>query len=111
MSKTLSLSTRQWRVLLNDNLDVLKATVQSTEVINDDGLKQFCAQLDDMKMLASAWFQVGMPVGKISDKPIRDIGAEMGMPAISQGNGAAEPKKRRGRRPNAEKAAAAQAVQ
>jgi hypothetical protein len=59
--RTLALSTRQWRVLLNDNLDVLKGAVQSTETLNSDGLKTFCAQLDDMKMLASAWFQVGAP--------------------------------------------------
>lgn len=99
MSKTLSLNTRQWRVLLNDNLDVLKAAVQSTEVINEDGLKQFHAQLDDMKMLAVAWFQVGVPV------------AEPVVQAAPLTNGAAEPKKKRGRPTNAERAAAAQVVQ
>lgn len=97
--KTLSLSTRQWRVLLNDNLDVLKSMVQSTEVINDDGLKQFCSHLDDMKMLASAWFQVGVP-----------LVAPAELSQVAQTNGATSPK-RRGRRTNAEKAAAAQAVQ
>ena len=59
--RTLALSTRQWRVLLHDNLDVLKAAVQQTEAIDETGLKQFCAQLDDMEMLAGAWFQVSVP--------------------------------------------------
>lgn len=56
--RTLALNARQWRVLLHDNLDVLKATVQQTEVLEEDTLRAFCSQLDNMKMLASAWFQV-----------------------------------------------------
>lgn len=101
--KTLSLNTRQWRVLLHDNLDVLKAQVAGSETINEDGLKAVHAQLDDMKMLAAAWFQVGVPsvVHDICELP----------PVKQEANGAAPPKKR-GRRSNAEKAAlAAQAVQ
>lgn len=101
MSKTLSLNTRQWRVLLHDNLDVLKAQVAGSETINEDGLKAVHAQLDDMKMLAAAWYQVGVPP-IVSEQPAQ--------PA-PQTNGAAPPKKR-GRKSNAEKAAlAAQAVQ
>lgn len=96
--KTLSLNTRQWRVLLNDNLDVLKAAVQSTETINEEGLKAFHDQLDNMRMLSVAWFQVGISP------------AEPVVQAAPETNGAAPPK-RRGRRTNAERAAAAQAVQ
>jgi hypothetical protein len=101
MSKTLSLNTRQWRVLLADNLDVLKGQVVGTELINEDNLKQIHAQLDDMKMLAVAWFQVGVPAVAPAE-PVAQAAPT---------NGAAPPK-RRGRRTNAERAAmAAQAVQ
>lgn len=93
MSKTLSLNTRQWRVLLNDNLDVLKAAVAGTETIDEAGLKQIHSHLDDMKMLAVAWFQVGVPAAPVEQ-------------AAPQTNGAVPPK-RRGRRTNAEKAAMA----
>lgn len=86
--KTLSLNSRQWRVLLHDNLEVLKAAVAGTETINDDGLKQLCTQLDDMKMLARAWFQVSVPPAS-ADVPVQANGAE---PII---------KKRRGRPPKA----------
>lgn len=94
--RTLALSTRQWRVLLHDNLDVLKAAVANTETVTADGLKQFCAQLDDMKMLASAWFQAGMPAPVLSADAIAKLG-----------NGATAPKRRRGRPSNAEIAARA----
>ncbi len=70
---------------------MLKAAVQQTEALNEEGLKAFCAQLDDMKMLASAWFQVSVPV-KAADVP-------------ASTNGATPPKKRRGRPSNAELAA------
>lgn len=89
--RTLALSGRQWRVLLHDNLDVLKAIVQQTETIDEQGLRNICAQLDDMKMLAVAWFKAGQP----ADVP-------------AQANGAEVVKKRRGRPP---KAAQAQAMQ
>lgn len=100
--KTLSLNTRQWRVLLHDNLDVLKAAVQSTETIDETGLKQIHAQLDDMKMLAAAWFQVGIPPGE----PV-DAKGDALRQALLNSAGMPE-KKRRGRRTNAEKAAMAQ---
>ena len=81
-AKTLSLNTRQWRVLLHDNLDVLKAAVAGTETIDETGLKQIHAQLDDMKMLAVAWFQVGVPtqiqtpsVAETADVPAQADGA------------------------------------
>lgn len=93
--RTLALSTRQWRVLLHDNLDVLKAAVQQTEALSQEGLDQFCAQLDDMRMLAAAWFQV-------SPKPAQV--AQPDEPAAHT-NGATPPRKRRGRPSNAELAA------
>jgi hypothetical protein len=104
--KTLSLNTRQWRVLLADNLDVLKGQVVGTELINEDNLKQIHAQLDDMKMLAVAWFQVGVPATEaakklnVPDGPVFDA-------APPQTNSVSAPK-RRGRRTNAERAAMAQ---
>lgn len=82
--KTLSLNTRQWRVLLHDNLDLLKTAVVGTETLNQEGLGQICAQLDDMKMLATAWFQVGVPA-----VPVAEPAA-----AAPQTNGVAEPKRR-----------------
>lgn len=91
--RTLALSGRQWRVLLHDNLDVLKAIVQQTETIDEQGLRNICTQLDDMKMLAAAWYRAGQPAA--ADVP-------------AQANGADVVKKRRGRPP---KAAQAQAMQ
>lgn len=96
--RTLALNTRQWRVLLHDNLDLLKAAVQQTEALNEDGLKNFYAQLDDMRMLATAWYQVSAPV-KAADVPAE---------TDHQSNGATAPRKRRGRPSNAELAARAQ---
>jgi hypothetical protein len=96
--RTLALNTRQWRVLLHDNLDLLKAAVQQTEALNEDGLKNFYAQLDDMRMLATAWFQVSAP--KEPEVKAADVPA--------QTNGVSAPKKRRGRPSNAEIAARAQ---
>lgn len=92
--KTLALNARQWRVLLHDNLEVLKGAVAGTETINEGGLKQLVSQLDDMKMLAKAWFQVSVPVP--SEVPAQGNGAEPIIP------------KRRGRPP---KAAQTQVVQ
>ena len=92
--RTLALSTRQWRVLLHDNLDVLKAAVQQTEALDEAGLKQFCDQIEHMKMLAGAWFQVSAPEVKAADVPAHT-------------NGATPPRKRRGRPSNAELAARA----
>lgn len=100
--RTLSLNARQWRVLLHDNLEVLKANVASTETIREEDLRVVCAQLDDMKMLASAWFQVSHqpvqePVAKAADVP-------------ASGNGA-EPKKRGGWPKGKKRNVSAEAVQ
>lgn len=105
--RTLALSTRQWRVLLHDNLDVLKAAVQQTESLSEEGLKTFCAQLDDMRMLAGAWFQVSVPIAA-QVQEAKDADAMQSHPP--SGNGATPPRKRRGRPSNAE-LAARQAVQ
>lgn len=96
--RTLALDARQWRVLIHDRLDLLKAAVQQTEALNEDGLKSFIAQIDDMRMLATAWFQVSAP----KEVKAADVPAET--------NGVSAPKKRRGRPSNAE-LAARQAVQ
>lgn len=95
MTKTLSLNTRQWRVLLHDNLDVLKAAVAGTETINEEGLKSFHEHLDTMRMLASAWYQVGMPAVPTEGSMVQEVAAP----------------KKRGRKTNAERAALAATVQ
>lgn len=92
-TRTLALSTRQWRVLLHDNLEVLKAFVHKTETLTADDLAETNVHLDNMKMLASAWFQAGAPAAE----PI----------AVPPTNGATAPKKKRGRPSNAEIAARA----
>src|ERR1700722_17585368 len=102
--RTLALNSRQWRVLLHDNLEQLKAGVLQAETINEQALRDFYARLEDIKMLAGAWFQVSQPQEpKAADVPATANGAHT--------NGA-EPvvKKRRGRPSNAE-LAARQAVQ
>jgi len=95
--RTLALSGRQWRVLLHDNLDVLKAIVQQTEAIDEQGLRNICTQLDDMKMLAVAWYKAGVPIPKKLEVP-----QELIVESVQH------VKKRRGRPP---KAAQAQAMQ
>lgn len=97
--RTVALSNRQWRVLLHDGLDLLaawKATIQTTETLTPENLKLIFTQLDDMKMLATAWYQVGMPPAV----PTETI-------AAPQTNGATAPRKKRGRPSNAELAARA----
>lgn len=72
--RTLALDARQWRVLMHDNLDVLKAFVQQTETINEDGLRGIVAHLDNMRMLAGAWYQVSAPKPVAADVPAQAIG-------------------------------------
>ena len=59
--KTLPLNSRQWRVLLNDHLEVMKGAVSQTEVIDETALRNIYKHLDEMKMQATAWFQVSAP--------------------------------------------------
>lgn len=84
--RTLALDARQWRVLMHDNLDVLKAFVQTTESITEEGLRNVVAHLDNMRMLAGAWYQVSAPKPATADVPAQATEA----PVI---------KKRRGRPP------------
>lgn len=105
--RTLALDARQWRVLIHDRLDLLKAVVQQTEALNEEGLKNFIAQVDDMRMLATAWFQVSAP--KEPKHEVAEHLSEGGtFTPVANANGAAAPKKRRGRPSNAELAARAQ---
>jgi hypothetical protein len=54
---TLSLNARQWRVLLNDRLEVLKAVVASGEFLNDATLKDVFEHLDQARLMTVAWRQ------------------------------------------------------
>lgn len=54
---TLALNARQWRVLMNDHLEVLKAGVASAEVLDDAGLKNVLWHLDEVRLMAGAWYQ------------------------------------------------------
>lgn len=56
--KTLQLNARQWRVLLHDHIEVLKSAVSQTESINEEALRNMYKHMDEMKMQATAWFQV-----------------------------------------------------
>ncbi len=54
---TLALNARQWRVLMNDHLEVLKAAVSSAEVLDEAGLKNVFRHLDEVRLMAGAWYQ------------------------------------------------------
>lgn len=54
---TLGLNARQWRVLMNDHLEVLKGAVAASEVLNEPGLANVVRHLDEVRLMATAWFQ------------------------------------------------------
>jgi len=86
---TLSLNARQWRVLMADHLDVLKAGVSSSEVLNEDGLKVVMHHIDQVRLMAVAWYQN-------SPAPVADAaGAVTGeqIAAPANANGAAPKRK------------------
>jgi len=56
-AQTLSLNARQWRVLMNDHLEVLKAGVAAAETLDEKGLKEVMRLLDQVRLMASAWYQ------------------------------------------------------
>jgi|ERR1700748_2206433 len=91
MTKTLALDARQWRVLLCDRLDVLKANVQSAEGITEQGLQSFVDQVETVRMLATAWCQVSP----------RQEPAYLDEPKAVQSSDPEMPKRRRGRPPKA----------
>jgi hypothetical protein len=85
---TLALNARQWRVLLADHLDVMKGAVTSTENINEEALRNMYKHLDEMKMQATAWFQVSAaPAGEPAAQMQQEV-----QPA-HQANGAAPKRK------------------
>lgn len=75
---TLALNARQWRVLMNDHLEVLKAGILSSEVLDDAGLKNVFRHLDEVRLMAGAWYQ-NSPVPEKPKITIPDLGAAMGM--------------------------------
>lgn len=103
---TLALNARQWRVLLHDHLDVMKAAVQSTEGLNEEGLRNMYKHLDEMKMQATAWFQVSaVPAGELAAPVQQDVSA------AAQANGAAPVKRKGGWQKGRKRGSPAQAVQ
>jgi hypothetical protein len=87
---TLALNARQWRVLMNDHLEVLKAVVASAEVLDDAGLKNVMRHLDEVRLMAGAWYQNSPPPA-----PAADVQAAADVAQDTQTNDAA-PKRRGG---------------
>ena len=99
--RTLPLNARQWRVLLNDHLDLFKATVAGKEAVDDSAIKDIQKHMDEIKMMVAGWYQASPVPGPTTALP---DGSQM--QEAKSANGAAPPKKR-GRKSNAERAAMA----
>ena len=92
---TLSIDQTEWRVLFASNIARVTEFVNGNTSLTPDTLKAMHDHLDRAKLLASAWYKSApavTPEVKAAD-----------VPAMT--NGAAIPKKRRGRPSNAEVAA------
>lgn len=96
---TLGLNARQWRVLMNDHLEVLKGAVAASEVLNEPGLANVVRHLDEVRLMATAWFQ---------NSPKAEQEA---VTHVAEANGAAPEKKRGGWPKGRKRNAPAQVVQ
>ncbi len=67
---TLALNARQWRVLMNDHLEVLKGIVGTTDVLDEAGIKTVFHHVDQVRLMAVAWRQSSVPAVVVEEPAV-----------------------------------------